>query len=82
MQCVFNAKSMPGCAVNQRYNNLFCEGNSVVKFRDGQFDRSINEVNHKAGNFHQIRWPGSPVMVRRRRLAIYGKDRLQGTKMT
>ena len=51
MQCVFNAKSMPGCAVNQRHNNLFCEGNSVVKFRDGHFDRSINEVDHKAGKF-------------------------------
>jgi len=59
MQCVLNAKSMPGCAANQRHNRLFCEGKLVVKFRDRHFGRSITEVDHKTGNFHQIRWPGS-----------------------
>ena len=59
VQCVFNAKSMPGCLVNQRHNTLFCEGKFVIKFRDGHFGRSITEVDHKAGNFHQMRWPGS-----------------------
>jgi len=61
MQCVLNAKSMPGCAANQRHNRLFCEGKLVVKFRDRHFGRSITEVDHKAGNFHQIRWLGSRV---------------------
>jgi hypothetical protein len=59
MQCALNAKSMPGCAPNQRHNRLFCKGKFVVKFRDGYFGRSITEVDHKAGNFHQIRCPGS-----------------------
>jgi ankyrin repeat protein len=59
MQCALNAKSMPGCAPNQRHNRLFCKGKLVVKFRDGHFGRSITEVDHKAGNFHQIRWPCS-----------------------
>jgi hypothetical protein len=51
MQCVVNAKSMPGCAANQRHNRLSCQGKVVVKIRDGHFGRSIAEVDHRSREF-------------------------------
>ena len=43
----------------------------MVKFRDGHFGRSNHEVDHKAGSFHQIRWPGSAGLKKRPRFVCH-----------